>query len=80
VPVSSKDLIDALRRNGFTQSKGTGKAGTHRTFYRKRPGQTSLTVTVALDKKDIPTGTVAGMAKHCGMTLADFCTMLGIDL
>ena len=51
-----------------------------RTFYRKRPGQTSLTVTVALDKKDIPTGTVAGMAKHCGMTLADFCTMLGIDL
>jgi N-acetylglutamate synthase/N-acetylornithine aminotransferase len=37
-------------------------------------------VTVALDKKDIPTGTVAGMAKHCGMTLADFCTMLGIDL
>lgn len=78
MPVSSKELIDALKRKGFTESTGTGKKGTHRTYFRKRPGQTSLTVTVMLGKKEIPTGTLAGMAKKLEMPFADFCAMLDI--
>ena len=36
-------------------------------------------MTVMLGKKDIPNGTIAGMAKKAGMSYADFCVMLEIN-
>ena len=61
------------RRQGHRQE------GSHRTYHRPRDGQTSLTVTVMLGKKDIPNRTLAGMAKKARMSYADFCVMLEIN-
>lgn len=78
MPTSSRALIAALEAAGFAQGTGTGRSGTHRTWHRPRPGQSSQTVTVVLGKKEIPTGTLRSMARQAEMSFADFCAMLDL--
>ncbi|MHB8399942.1 MAG: type II toxin-antitoxin system HicA family toxin [Candidatus Limnocylindrales bacterium] len=72
MPVSSDQVIRAIEREGFSQSKGTGKRGSHRTWYRKRPGATSQTVTIILGVRELPEGTLRSMARQLGIDLDEF--------
>ena len=73
---SSDDVINALTRNGFLQSAGTGRKGTHRTYYRKRQGNVSQTVTVILGKREMPKGTLRNMARQLGITIDELMDWL----
>lgn len=67
MPYSSKDVLAALARQMFEESDGTGHKGSHRTYYRRREGQRSQTVTVILGKREIPTGTLRSYARQLGV-------------
>jgi len=76
MPVSSKQILAGLRREGFTESQGTGGKGSHRTWYRKRQRGLSQTVTVVLGQREIPKGTLRSYARQLGMSLDEFMAMI----
>ena len=78
MPTSSDDVIGGLEKKGFRQSKGTGHRGDHRTYFRKRNGNTSQTVTIVIGKREIPTGTLRSMARQLGITFEEFKDWIGL--
>lgn len=72
MPISSAQLIKAVEGHGYSQSKGTGKKGTHRTWKRSPvgPGQLHQTVVIPLNKRDIPEGTIGSILRQLGIDRA----------
>ena len=69
MPNSSAELIAFAKHLGCTQSKGTGKRGSHRTWVRPRPeGGGSFAAPIAMNKREIPDGTVASILRQLGAT------------
>jgi predicted RNA binding protein YcfA (HicA-like mRNA interferase family) len=77
MPTSSDQVLAGLKKRGFQESEGTGQKGTHRTYYRKRRGRTSQTVTVILGKREIPKGTLRNMARQLGVSFEEFMELIG---
>lgn len=67
----------ALRRHEWTEGKGTGKRGSHRTWHRLVAEGRSQTMTVVIGAREIPAGTLRGMARQAGMTLDELMRMIG---
>lgn len=77
MPISSTDLLRALKARGFVEGAGRGKAGTHRTYVKPgAPGELHLTVTVVLNQREIPKGTLGSICRQLGIdqaTLKEWC-------
>ena len=76
MPYSSGAIIRALESRGFEQSKGTGHKGTHRTWFRRREGAPSQTVTVVLGQREIPMGTIRSYARQLGVSVDELLSWL----
>jgi len=68
VPWSSSDVIKAVERQGYVRKDGRGRRGTHRVWARKGlPAERHNTVTIPLDKNQIPDGTLHSMLRQLGV-------------
>lgn len=76
MPYSSKQVTNALVREGFKESDGTGHSGSHRTYYRRREAALSQTVAIVLGKREIPTGTLRSYARQLGITFEELIAWL----
>ncbi len=72
--VSSKAIIRALKRCGFSEAPNRGK-GSHRAFYKKEEaGQTRLVIVP--QGKDIPKGTLLAILDQAGLSRERFLELL----
>jgi predicted RNA binding protein YcfA (HicA-like mRNA interferase family) len=72
MPISSADLVKALKKHGFAEGSGQGKRGTHRTFVKAgKAGELHLTVTVVLNQREIPKSTLGSICRQLGVAHDD---------
>ena len=72
--LSSRQVIQALRRAGFLEAPDRGK-GSHRAFYRADPlGHTRLVIVP--QGKDIPRGTLLAILNQAGLSRDEFLRLL----
>lgn len=77
MPFSSNQIIGAIERHGYSQSEGTGKRGSHRTWTRKgKPGETHNTVVVKLNAREIPEGTLSSILRQLGIDKATLASWI----
>jgi predicted RNA binding protein YcfA (HicA-like mRNA interferase family) len=69
VPFSSDEIIKGIERHDFTKSRGKGKRGSHRTWTRPppTPGDRHTTVTIKLNCREIPVGTLRSILRQLGI-------------
>ena len=72
--LSSRQIIQALRRAGFAEAPDRGK-GSHRAFYRMDPvGRVRLVIVP--QRKDVPTGTLRAILDQAGLSREVFLRLL----
>lgn len=72
-PLSSKELVRALRKAGFEDAPKRGK-GSHIALVRRSPGSTRLVIVP--DRKTIPKGTLRAILEQAGLSRDDFLALL----
>lgn len=72
--VSSKQIVQALRKAGFTEAPDRGK-GSHRAFMKQDSvGKIRLVIVPA--GKDIPRGTLLAILDQAGLSREEFLKLL----
>ena len=72
--VSSKQIVQALRKAGFTEAPDRGK-GSHRAFMKQdSAGKIRLVIVPA--GKDIPRGTLLAILDQAGLSREEFLKLL----
>ncbi len=72
--LSSREVIQALRRAGFVDAPTRGK-GSHYALTKKEADGTVRLVIVP-QRKDIPVGTLSGIIKQAGLSRDEFLALL----
>jgi predicted RNA binding protein YcfA (HicA-like mRNA interferase family) len=72
--LSSRQIVQALRRAGFVEAPDRGK-GSHRAFYRVDPSGRPRLVIVP-QGKDIPRGTLRAIFEQAGLAREEFVRLL----
>ena len=72
--LSSRQIIDALRRAGFAEAPHRGK-GSHRAFCRTDADGRARLVIVP-QGKDIPHGTLTAVLEQAGLSREEFLNLL----
>ena len=67
---SSREVLKALTNLGFEKKRKT--PGSHQTLVCAEGDETPRTVTVVLDKKQIPVGTFKSILRQAGITQEEF--------
>lgn len=70
--LSSRQIIDALKRVGFEDAPRRGK-GSHRAVVRR--GESTRLVIIP-ERKDIPVGTLRAIIRQAGLTPHEFLGLL----
>ena len=70
--LSSRQIIDALRRAGFADAPRRGK-GSHRAMVRH---DDPPRLVIIPERKDIPIGTLRAIIRQAGLTPEEFLTLL----
>jgi predicted RNA binding protein YcfA (HicA-like mRNA interferase family) len=72
--LSSRQIIQALRKAGFEEAPDRGK-GSHRAFFRvEASGRTRLVIVP--QGKDIPRGTTMSILDQAGLSREEFLSLL----
>ena len=72
--LSSRRIIEALRRGGFVEAPDRGK-GSHRAFF-KRDSAGRVRLVIVPHGKDIPRGTLMAILDQAGLGRDDFLGLL----
>lgn len=72
--VSSKQIVKALRKAGFTEAPDRGK-GSHRAFM-KRDSVGKIRLVIVPAGKDIPRGTLLAILDQAGLSREEFLKLL----
>jgi predicted RNA binding protein YcfA (HicA-like mRNA interferase family) len=72
--LSTRQLIAALRRAGFSDAPVRGK-GSHHALLRRDPGGRKRLVIVP-ERRDIPRGTLDGILEQAGLTADELADLL----
>lgn len=72
--LSSREIINALQRGGFEQSRKS--KGSHQSFKRARNGGGTDVTVVPVGKKEVPRGTLKNILKMANIDVDDFLSWL----
>ena len=72
-PLSSKELVKALRRAGFEDAPKRGK-GSHMALVKRAPGITRLVIVP--DRKTLPKGTLRAILEQAGLSREEILSFL----
>ena len=72
--LSSRDIVKALRRAGFTEAPDRGK-GSHRAFVKK-DARGIVHLVIVPQGKDIPRGTLLSILEQSGLSRTEFFDLL----
>lgn len=72
--VSSKQIIQALRKAGFSEAPDRGK-GSHRAFVKRDPTG-KIRLVIVPQGRDIPRGTLLAILNQAGLSREEFLKLL----
>ena len=72
--LSSKQIVQALRKSGFTEAPDRGK-GSHRAFVKRDPTG-KIRLVIVPQGRDIPRGTLLAILNQAGLSREEFLKLL----
>ena len=72
--LSSKQIVQALRKSGFTEAPDRGK-GSHRAFVKRDPTG-KIRLVIVPQGRDIPRGTLLAILNQAGLPREEFLKLL----